>query len=117
MAISNEERRQVAARLREKHKERSKPDVWYPQMIGSYEIAAIADLRDCLPYGDDIFHILADLIEPEPERTCQIDDSGYCVCGYPLGDWVTWRMDDRKAFLYERANYCPNCGARVKEDA
>lgn len=60
-------------------------------------------------------HYLADLIEPEPERTCCIDDSGYCGCGYPLGDWVTWRMDDSGVYLYERANYCPNCGAKVVE--
>lgn len=113
---TNDERREVAARLRANE-----------YGLEYFTLMAILGFdRDAEPYFDgyhrcperlneDMRLRLADLIEPEPERTCQIDDSGYCVCGYPLGDWVTWRMDDRKALLYERANYCPNCGCRVKE--
>lgn len=68
---------------------------------------------------------LADLIEPEPERTCRLVPmpwngappyrrsnvvldgmtDGCPECGYPI-----------KARLRETPNYCPFCGAKVVED-
>lgn len=108
---TNDERREVVARLL------NRAGLSIPSPIPLYLKRAVhGNYPHWITYSDSrTLERLASLIEPEPERTCCIDDSGCCGCGYPLGDWVTWRMDDRKAFLYERANYCPNCGAKVTE--
>ena len=74
------------------------------------------------PYGR-----LADLIEPEPERTCRpvVADDGsgawgvYCLeCGYrfagPYGKReVPEHMATRRDIM---PRYCSNCGARVEVD-
>lgn len=53
------------------------------------------------PYGR-----LADLIEPEPERTCRMIDNGCELC--------CSECDGRHEYD-EEPNYCHNCGARVVE--
>lgn len=65
---SNDERREVAARLREKHCERQ--GTFEPQSISIQAMNRLDDLLDCLPKRRDMFLDLADLIEPE-ERTCE----------------------------------------------
>lgn len=107
---TNEERREVAENLRTM----TMCGCHYKEQF--YELLEETVMREWDFHSfNDLADRLAEIIEPEPERTCRIDDSGYCDCGYSLGDWVTWRMDDRQAHLYERANFCPKCGARVKE--
>lgn len=58
---------------------------------------------------------LADLIEPEPERTCHIDmvSSGAWECDVCGGgiDWDSYDKGDPP-----NCNYCPNCGAKVVAD-
>lgn len=65
-------------------------------------------------------YALADLIEPEPERTCRMEyDHMHCdyVCT-ACGEWhnvATYDArdaDDR--ILLRPYRYCPNCGARVE---
>ena len=106
--ISNDERREIAARLREQR-------VW--DIFTNFE-NCIGDLCDAVfdDEGDlnDMFSLqkaLADLIEPEPYRTTTRNGKfkkkyGNRVplcecCGYSIGD--------------KRYNYCPNCGAKVVE--
>lgn len=65
---------------------------------------------------------LADLIEPEPERTCTFsvkerEEDPYPTCsecGYEtdFGE-LMWYFDN--TFKYEN-KYCPNCGAKVFEE-
>ena len=105
--ISNDERREVAARLREldTHK-------WYN---AADEVDALETAIGCCIGQDwqdqDWWNRLADLIEPEPELTTTRNGKfktkyGNRVplcecCGYSIGD--------------KRYNYCPNCGAKVVE--
>ena len=99
---SNDERRQVAARLR--------------SVSGAPEWATTACcIAECLgehdyPLWDDskpLFNRLADLIEPEPERTCRIiwnetDETWECdSCGGAVG--------------FKEVCYCESCGAKVIE--
>lgn len=101
MPTNNEERRQVAARLR--------------RVSGAPEWATTACfIAECLgehdyPLWNDskpLFNRLADLIEPEPERTCRWK--------HIEGTWFMSECGKR----YDRVipdNYCSNCGARVVE--
>lgn len=123
--VTDEERREVARKLREL-------PIDMPSEIGKWEEGGLfiepsiydeADysqihnvLFDCFPAEhmhpcdyDELHHRLADLIEPEPERTCiYVYDEESAVwrcseCGglEPVGDHV---------------RYCPDCGAKVVEE-
>ena len=110
---TNEERSEVAARLRQYIDfdfEDSNP-YWYV-MKAIYGDVAI--------HGDnELFARLADLIEPE-ERTCRIKQHRCTNCDYEINDrayFVKVELDGGAWTAYSRtANFCPNCGARVKED-
>ena len=95
MAITNEERHEVAAMLRED--------------IGLHAFAEIfgfswTDGRDW--YWRDVTAKVADYSEPEPERTCEVTygEHGCPYCG------------ECGCVLYSTSGYCPNCGTRIKED-
>lgn len=96
---SNEERREVAARLRELYPDRVLPP--FAQMR--------KDLREAVGCGwrqehqDQKLHDrLADLIEPEPERTITLKGSGRCP--------------DCNKLVGEGERYCAWCGAKVVEN-
>lgn len=101
MAITNDERKQVAARLRNLDER--------VLDCREYEHRAICTVVGCWGDGEysgmELKDRLADLIEPEPERTCKFmpysekSDDGICSkCG---------------AYMFEQDNYCPDCGARA----
>ena len=71
MKPTDEERREVAAKLRAKHRERTRPGVFVPQDAGMQVWDYLRDLEACLPDGESAFTVLADLIDPEPEQTCR----------------------------------------------
>ena len=63
----------------------------------------------------DAVELFADLIEPEPERTCTMEfnegwsgDELYPTSSYTCSEcgWIT---------LEGKPNYCPNCGTKVVE--
>lgn len=69
---------------------------------------------------DDLFNRLANLIEPEPERTCH----AICV-DREDENGVLHKMFHRCSFCghdlpYEaekgHCNYCPHCGSKVVDD-
>lgn len=72
---------------------------------------------------------IADLIEPEPERTCQIVSAFDTDELEDVQDLIASSPEDTLAYMckscgfdfrYERGlypNYCPNCGARMLNDA
>ena len=111
--ISDEERREVARRLRERAGKR---------------VLNLSELRWCIGCddGDDAaaWNRLADLIEPQAERTCrpEVCDDGagawgvYCSeCSYrfagPHGKReVSEHMAARRDIM---PRYCPSCGARI----
>lgn len=110
MMLTNEERRKVAARLRSVTEEERK--FCFTEEI----LAGCIGTRQCLNKYDGtpdewlILQELADLIEPEPERTCTIerteqDEFGiydYLSCGHiAMRQWP------------EKTQYCPECGTKV----
>ena len=102
--ISNDERREVAARLR-----KQKPwDICteYKYCIGNICDAVFEDEGDL----NDMFilqKVLADLIDPEPERTCRYK--------HIEGTWYKTSCGERYDGVVP-PNYCPNCGAKVTND-
>jgi hypothetical protein len=122
--ISNDERREVARRLREVNPYRNQS---YTVPYNRYTPAAeyLAELAGALGYSpkNDVSRLgfqnhLADLIEPEPERTCRVecyppgyeDNLHYEVCSECGTILTASRPGDRHA---ARASYCPSCGALV----
>lgn len=111
MKISNEERREVAAKLRSL--DESIDGV--PLMCTKQEHNAMAlrAIRAVVGKGD-VFHLLADLID---RPTCHdvlgekahSDDFECSECGFSIN---TWDMDGAWLTIY----YCPCCGAEVVSD-
>lgn len=109
---TNDERKQIAARLRE----HQHGDVGSPTYEGGM-IASWLRLKDALgAEGNDpqedhtmMFGYLADLIEPE-ERTCRVVRKTVDIDGERMTDYTCcfnqpgWNN-----------NYCPNCDAKVVE--
>jgi hypothetical protein len=121
--ITNEERREVAARLLE----HARTARWVSQAcvlnycIGeecvNFGIEGKFGIEGCEGCFNKSLTRLADLIEPEAERTCrneaapswhvfECSECGCVVCG---GD-ERGHDSSKGAF-----NYCPNCGAKVVE--
>lgn len=108
MTITNDERREVAARLRNLNS-----NLWscYSEEYDDLRLACNADKY----YKLELHELLADLIEPEPERMCQNEPpmseererNGFLctACGYKFGTLLNWGK-----FNW---NYCPNCGRKV----
>ena len=107
--ITNDERHEVAVRLRELDTSR-----WYD---GMDEVCALEDACGCSIGQDwqdmELKDRLAKLIEPELKRTChnlggeegtnyELYDFGCSLCGYCAD--IT------------EPNYCPYCGAKVVEE-
>lgn len=70
--VTDEERREVAKRLRDKNRERNQPGMFEPQDMGMMAYNCLLDLQSCLPGEGTFFEVLADLIEP----SCDRDASG-----------------------------------------
>ena len=99
--ISDEERREVAARMREIL--RDDPHGWLDAMV-------VNAVTDVMGEGVAIGETVADLID---RPTCRI-----CATDHEYEDSVRCdrcRMTFRRP--WEPFKYCPNCGAEVKDDA
>lgn len=121
---TNEERREVAAKLRELADAYGNTPAW--SRIACGELPAPIDdaMQACglgrITHAAEVCAHLVDLIEPAPERTCRMEyDHVHCdyVCS-ACGEWHNTGMydacdaDDRIVFKPYR--YCPECGARVE---
>lgn len=107
--VNNDERREVARILREY----TVQDLRYSDPI--CELVCSSEI-DCIGFdscgGSDmmpecvklVFDRLADLIEPEPDRTCEMVDNGRELCCSACD----WRHD-----YDDEPVYCSGCGARV----
>lgn len=107
--ITDEERREVAARLRGLDAKITSRNT-LEQAVDKFMKAVCGDIpfspiRYSVRNLCGLANMLADLIEPEPERTCHPvieDEIEVCSnCGYDI-DGYGW-------------SYCPNYGARVVE--
>lgn len=100
---SRQERSEIAARLRNRHREMEseKPPadpifaafVYLTNVMGAVRVGG----------GGNLFNRLADLIEPE-ERTCRMIDNGVELC--------CSECDGRHSYDDE-PDYCMRCGAKV----
>lgn len=123
--VTDDERREVAARLRRLSCHREVDKEFVHEALGLY-------MGECVDGYDPVsVSELADLIEPEPERTCRVVTDKNAVsqtqevhtkhcseCSYVFG-----REQHRQllpgldeAFVLHAVqipDYCPNCGAKV----
>ena len=106
MAISDKERRAVAARMREIL--RDDPHGWLDMMVAKAVV-------DVMGEGVTIGETVADLID---RPTCHniYDENKGCAngfmcstCGHAVEDYEGYRVSGTW-------NYCPNCGAKVLDD-
>lgn len=125
MKPTDEERREVAEKLRAKLRERDRPGVFVPRGIEPFALLLMEDIAACLPSDDSMFAVLADLIEPEPERTCRNEAdalneregfetySFVCSeCGY---NELKKDADRVLCLRLFDLNYCRMCGSKVVE--
>lgn len=126
--MTNDERREVVRRLRSVYPRTKLEGVklaakWYEALC-----AAVGGKRDPWMGIIALCNRLADLIEPEPERTCHNvsnDEKWFTCseCGANVygGSYRHSFVDESGVRWYTTANkpgwnYCPNCGARVTGD-
>ena len=111
MTITNNERREVAENLRGMCSRECR----YAEQF--YELLNETVMREWDFHSfQDVADRLADLIEPEPERTCHMRDTHWddgqrtwgCICS------ECGAKHERKSGKW--MNYCPNCGAKVVEE-
>ena len=110
---TNDERRDVAARLRNLAGHKAADEELTLDALGLYRGENIE--------GYDTYGVmqLADLIEPEPERICnaiddfvlpgQVQTYPYKICSNCHSDFPRLACNGEVSV----ENYCPNCGARV----
>lgn len=110
--ITDEERREVAARLRN-----------YANLRELFKESPICAFINALGFGGyldwkGVCSRLADLIEPEAERTCKmVQEHDWNDEWEPYGIFCSecdeyvygWKSD----YGYQIPKYCPNCGAKV----
>ena len=101
---TDDERREVAARLRRLSGHREVDKEFVHEALGLY-------MGECVDGYDPVsVSKLADLIEPE-ERTCRMEPTGdgSVVCSACRTEYTSRWLHDGE--YVER--YCPNCGAKV----
>ena len=109
---TDDERREVAVRLR--------------KAIGLHEFAEVLGFNwtdDSDWFWKDVSNLVADLIEPEPERTCRdndhMQDAIKCSeCGEITLDTLYW-VESSGGLMTVKGHsprFCSNCGARVIEE-
>jgi len=113
MGARESSRQEIAKRLRNKYRERNAPGMFEAQDVGMQAYNYMKDLESCLPDGDSMFTVIADLIDPTCHAVHQgtsMDDELVCSrCGASLGAEV----GGRQMFV---PNFCSCCGARVVSD-
>ena len=107
--ISNDERREVAARLRMLASNKAADEELVHDTLGLYRGENIE--------GYDTYCVmeLADLIEPEPESTCR-NTTRHPHYGFECSEckWSAYEPNDYgNDVCFDDFNYCPNCGAEV----
>lgn len=107
---TNEERREVAENLRIM----TAYGCRYAEQFYELLQETVMDVDDFHDFGD-VANRLADLIEPEPERACIMEDTTH-----PLNDdvWTSFKCSECHEDITisrEQLKYCPCCGAKVVE--
>lgn len=113
--VTNEERREVARKLRE-----TSDAIRYWLDTNPYWYVMKCVYGDVEIHDDnELLYRLADLIEPESWQTCHmVQDPDYdfvacSKCGYEEEANVLYELGGKVIY---GGNYCPHCGAKVVED-
>lgn len=105
--VTDNERREVALRIREKGSISYYSDVF--KLVMGHEPPFGTSARED---DESLAERLSDLIEPEPERTCRVKPVGnsyMCLaCRAVTNKKAVSGMSS--SFC---VNYCPNCGAKI----
>lgn len=104
------DRRDVAERLRAKHRERNALGMFEAQDLGLQALGYLEDLEECLPDGDSAFTVIADLIDP----TCHNRQIAYNRTSpqeFRTDNFICSACGE--TFCADGWVYCPSCGARV----
>lgn len=107
---TNDERREVAARLRD-----MAPGSDWPNYVAEACGMDVSKMSNNFhTFTEQLCQRIADLIEPE-ERTCHMRDArwddGQCTWGCICSECGAKHEHERSGWM----NFCPNCGARVVE--
>lgn len=107
MEARESSRQETAERLRDKYRERNTPGVLVAQDVGMQAYDCLKDLESCLPDGDSMFTVLADLIDP----TCHPvpPDGGSFTCS-ECGERIGTVLPALGTVL---SHHCSHCGARM----
>ena len=117
---TDEERRKVAAEMRGYPAELTATLHPAEEALAYYvlDLMSIVGLEG--EQVTDLFARLADLIEPEPERTCCNTSADVLkgpftcsACDEYSETWIDIGFGDR---MMEVPKFCPNCGAKVVEE-
>ena len=114
----HDERRKIARELRA-------AAVYLPDDIDSEDLEMAIATTVCnydVPNVETLFNRLAELIEPDPERTARLEyDEVHCCnvctgCGerYEYDKYIA--LTDDYLIAFKPMRFCPNCGVRFKED-
>lgn len=109
--ITNEERRDIAARLRDYDNLR--------ESLRESPICAFLDALGVEGYMDwkGVCNRLANLIESEPEKTCKNND-GYCSeCGQKLVEYtkkISFDDEQNITMTFAAQPYCCRCGFKIQ---
>lgn len=114
MAISDQERREVAAKLREKKSEFFGVGRFFPQDIILYQSQYLKAVEECMPDGDCFFDMLAELID-RPTCTVRMGVTGHVGVCMRCGAMVEMSTAVFDAIEALPTRFCPNCGAEVVE--
>lgn len=120
---TNEERREIAEKVRNARTTK-KSNVSFEKLT---PIEFMCEIAKAIGFGkqeDGSFihpsysgfaYRIADLIEPEPERTCTITHAVFNE-GDPTGEYEAWNCSHCGELPYDDADsfsYCPCCGTKV----
>lgn len=99
--ISDMKRREVAQELRE-----LRHTTYYREEVveNICDVISIADPVNTFREPEDVYKLLADLIEPVPDRTCRMIDNGAELCCSECD----WRHD-----YDDEPKFCAGCGAEI----
>lgn len=124
---TNDERREVAARLRRylsyaiKHDadEHVEPCIHDNAMFRNIAQAVGGGISNITDTYEETLVKLIDLIEPEHERTCEghrCEETGEWVCHKCGGSLAGCMFDPVRDGFVCVPNYCPSCRAKVVEE-
>lgn len=114
----HEERREIARKLRA-------AAVYLPNDIDSEDLEMAIATTVCsydVPNVETLLNRLAELIEPEPERTAMLEYDEIHGCNVCTGCGERYEHDmyiartDGYPIAFKPMRFCPNCGVRFKED-